>query len=60
MNIVKQYYAGLTALIVFLIYFTTMASTVIHLDAGELAAVQSTLGIAHPTGFKASFPFQSD
>lgn len=51
MNIVKQYYAGLTALIVFIIYFTTMASTVIHLDAGELAAVQSTLGIAHPTGY---------
>lgn len=51
MNIVKQYYAGLTAVIVFIIYLTTMASTVIHLDAGELAAVQSTLGIAHPTGY---------
>lgn len=51
MNIVKQYYAGLTAVIVFIIYLTTIASTVIHLDAGELAAVQSTLGIAHPTGY---------
>jgi len=47
----KHFYAQITSLFVFIIYLTTMASTVIHLDAGELAAVQSTLGIAHPTGY---------
>jgi len=34
-----------------LIYIRTMAPSVMHIDGGELAAVQSLLGIAHPTGY---------
>ncbi len=30
---------------------TTIAPSVIQIDTGELAAVQCTLGIAHPTGY---------
>lgn len=51
MKTLKQHYAVFTAFFVFIIYLTTLASTVIHLDVGELATVQSTLGIAHPTGY---------
>ncbi len=41
----------LAATVVFITYIITLAPTVIQIDAGELAAVQSTLGIAHPTGY---------
>lgn len=41
----------MTALTALTVYLFTLAPTVIHLDSGELAAVQSTLGIAHPTGY---------
>ena len=30
---------------------TTIAPSVVQIDSGELAAVQATLGIAHPTGY---------
>ncbi len=33
------------------VYSTTLAPTVTFIDSGELAAVSSTLGIAHPTGY---------
>lgn len=33
------------------IYFSTLAPTFLHTDSGELAAVQYTFGIAHPTGY---------
>lgn len=36
---------------VFCTYLFTLAPGVIQVDAGELAAVQATLGIAHPTGY---------
>ncbi len=39
------------SLLVLIIYFFTLAPGVIQIDSGELAAVQSTLGIAHPTGY---------
>ncbi len=32
-------------------YIFTLAPSVIQIDTGELAAVQATLGIAHPTGY---------
>jgi hypothetical protein len=35
----------------FIIYLTTLAPTVWFIDSGELSAVASTLGIAHPTGY---------
>jgi hypothetical protein len=35
----------------FIVYLHTLAPTVWFIDSGELAAVASTLGIAHPTGY---------
>lgn len=46
-----KYYSGLTALFVFIVYLTTIAPSVVNIDSGELATVQITLGIAHPTGY---------
>lgn len=51
MNLLKKYYHVLTALIVFIFYLKTLALSVTQIDCGELAAVQATLGIAHPTGY---------
>ena len=51
MKLLKKYYHFITALVVFIIYLTTLAPSVVQIDSGELSAVQSTLGIAHPTGY---------
>lgn len=51
MNFLRKHYATASALIVFMIYLFTIAPSVIQIDSGELAAVQATLGIAHPTGY---------
>jgi hypothetical protein len=51
MNILKKLYGVLSGLIVFIVYLFTLAPSVIQIDSGELAAVQLTLGIAHPTGY---------
>jgi hypothetical protein len=48
---IKKYYPLLTSIIVFIIYLFTLAPSVVQIDSGELAAVQATLGIAHPTGY---------
>lgn len=37
--------------VTFAVYLTTLAPTVWFIDSGELSAVASTLGIAHPTGY---------
>ncbi|MFH1196782.1 MAG: DUF2723 domain-containing protein [bacterium] len=50
-NLLKKYFAEFTGLAVFIIYLFTLAPSVVQIDSGELAAVQSTLGIAHPTGY---------
>lgn len=42
---------GLVFLILLVIYSITLAPTLLHIDCGELAAVQYSLGIAHPTGY---------
>jgi uncharacterized oligopeptide transporter (OPT) family protein len=44
-------FAILAAIIAFSVYLATLAPTVWFIDSGELAAVASTLGIAHPTGY---------
>ena len=51
MELVKKYYYLLTGLVVFIIYVFTLAPSVLQIDSGELATVQATLGIAHPTGY---------
>lgn len=51
MKFLKKYYAVITGLLVFIVYITTLAPSVVEIDSGELAAVQCTLGIAHPTGY---------
>lgn len=48
---IKKYYPLLTSIIVFIIYLFTLAPSVVQIDSGELAAVQATLEIAHPTGY---------
>ena len=40
-----------TLVLVGIVYGLTLAPSVQQIDSGELAAVQSTLGIAHPTGY---------
>ncbi|MEP0861098.1 MAG: DUF2723 domain-containing protein [Ignavibacterium sp.] len=51
MNFLKKYFALITSLTVFIVYLFTLAPSIIQIDSGELAAVQATLGIAHPTGY---------
>ena len=51
LTLLKKYFAILTGLIVFIVYLTTLAPSVVEIDAGELATVQIMLGIAHPTGY---------
>jgi hypothetical protein len=46
-----RYAAIAVALITFVVYLTTMSHSVDFIDAGELATVCHTLGIAHPTGY---------
>jgi len=51
MKILEKYFYVITAILVFVIYLFTIAPSVVQIDSGELAAVQATLGIAHPTGY---------
>lgn len=51
MNFVKKYFYIAAAFFVFIIYMFTLGPSVVQIDSGELAAVQATLGIAHPTGY---------
>lgn len=51
MKYLQKYYYILTGFISFVFYLLTIAPSVIQIDTGELAAVQCTLGIAHPTGY---------
>jgi len=45
------YLAIAVAVIAFVVYLQTLAPSVDFIDAGELATVCATLGIAHPTGY---------
>jgi hypothetical protein len=51
MSFAKKYFHLLTGLFAFIIYLFTLAPSVVQIDSGELAVVQVTLGIAHPTGY---------
>ena len=51
MELAKKYFYIITGFFVFIIYLFTLAPSVMQIDSGELAAVQATLGIAHPTGY---------
>ena len=51
MNVLYKYISIIVSILVFIIYLTTLAPSVIQIDSGELAAVQLALGIAHPTGY---------
>lgn len=44
-------YRLMSFIIPFIVYLITLAPDVTFIDAGELAAVASKLGIAHPTGY---------
>jgi len=47
----EKYIAPTCALATFIVYLFTLAPGVLQIDSGELAAVQATLGVAHPTGY---------
>jgi len=51
MKYLQKYYYILSGFIAFVFYMFTIAPSIIQIDTGELAAVQCTLGIAHPTGY---------
>ena len=51
MTFVKKYFYLVTTFFAFIVYMLTLAPSVVQIDSGELAAVQVTLGIAHPTGY---------
>ena len=51
MRILEKYYGVLTGLFAFIVYLLTVSHSVAAFDCGELAAVQTTLGIAHPPGY---------
>lgn len=50
-SLLGKYLHIILGLFVLIIYQFTLAPSVIQIDSGELAAVQATLGIAHPTGY---------
>jgi len=43
--------AGFASVVALVVYLLTLCPTVDFIDAGELATVTTTLGIAHPTGY---------
>lgn len=47
----KYITASALFIVTFAVYIRTLAPSVWFIDSGELAAVASTLGIAHPTGY---------
>jgi hypothetical protein len=51
MSFIKKYFYLINGFSAFIIYLLTIAPSVVQIDSGELATVQYTLGIAHPTGY---------
>ncbi len=50
-NSKKLIYQIISFTVPFIVYLITLAPTVTFIDSGELAAVASKLGVAHPTGY---------
>lgn len=50
-SLLLKYYPVLVGLVSFIIYYFTTLRSIGEIDSGELAAVQATWGIAHPTGY---------
>lgn len=50
-NSKKLIYQILSFIVPLIVYLITLAPTVTFIDSGELAAVASKLGVAHPTGY---------
>ncbi|MCO6473203.1 MAG: DUF2723 domain-containing protein [Melioribacteraceae bacterium] len=50
-SVVEKYSAAIVGLIIFAVYLQTISPGLSGGDCGELAAVQTTMGIAHPTGY---------
>ncbi|HPU23739.1 MAG TPA: DUF2723 domain-containing protein [Candidatus Kapabacteria bacterium] len=48
---IDRFFSLLVFIVTFIIYFLTFSRSLYFTDSGELAAVSSTLGIAHPTGY---------
>jgi len=51
MSFIKRYFFVLNGFLAFIFYLFTIAPGVVQIDSGELATVQCTLSIAHPTGY---------
>lgn len=51
MKIINKFIIEISSVFIFLIYFFSLAPGIVQIDSGELAAVASLLGIAHPTGY---------
>ena len=51
MRYIQKFYFAIAGIISFVLYLFTIAPSVVQIDSGELATVQYTLGIAHPTGY---------
>ena len=51
LDLAKKYFYVIIGLAVLIVYMVTLAPSIVQIDSGELAAVQATLGIAHPTGY---------
>lgn len=51
MKFLSKYFPVILSVLIFIVYLFTVAPSVVQIDSGELAAVQATLGIAHPTGY---------
>ncbi len=47
----EKFYNYILLFVILSVYVYTLAPSVVQIDSGELATVQATLGIAHPTGY---------
>ncbi|AFH48264.1 Hypothetical protein IALB_0552 [Ignavibacterium album JCM 16511] len=51
LNFLSKFYHLIAGILVFLVYYSSTSRSIGENDSGELAAVQATWGIAHPTGY---------